>query len=175
MEIFMSEQTNNSEYNTVTLSLDDGTECECAIIRIFPAGENDYIALLPLEGEAAEQDEVYLYRYVENDGREPSLLNIESDEEYELVSVFLWWGSIKLYFASLFPHFFQPFQQRSDADQPELPDLMGAMNAQIRALTSGDVTKEKEVLQMDCWRALTELDAKAHDIQILKSKQNGHK
>lgn len=31
----MSEQTNNSEYNTVTLSLDDGTECECAIIRIF--------------------------------------------------------------------------------------------------------------------------------------------
>ena len=35
----------------------------------FPAGENDYIALLPLEGEAAEQDEVYLYRYVENDGR----------------------------------------------------------------------------------------------------------
>ena len=67
----MSEQTNNSEYNTVTLSLDDGTECECAIIRIFPAGENDYIALLPLEGE---------------DGREPSLLNIESDEEYELVS-----------------------------------------------------------------------------------------
>ena len=75
----MSEQTNNSEYNTVTLSLDDGTECECAIIRIFPAGENDYIALLPLEGEAAEQDEVYLYRYVENDGREPSLLNIESD------------------------------------------------------------------------------------------------
>lgn len=50
---------------------------------IFPAGENDYIALLPLEGEAAEQDEVYLYRYVENDGQEPSLLNIESDEEYD--------------------------------------------------------------------------------------------
>ena len=39
-----------------------------------------------VRGEAAEQDEVYLYRYVENDGREPSLLNIESDEEYELVS-----------------------------------------------------------------------------------------
>lgn len=37
---------------------------------------------------------------------------------------------------------------------------MGAMNAQIRALTGGDVTKERAVLQMDCWRALTELDAK---------------
>ena len=76
----------------------------------------------------------------------------------------------------LFPHFFRAVpQKRPDVDQPELPDLMGAMNAQIRALTGGDVTKEKEVLQMDCWRALTELNAKAHDIQILKSKQNGHK
>ena len=96
-------------------------------------------------------------------------------KEYELVSVFLWWGSAKLYFASLFPHFFQPFHRQDDADQPELPDLMGAMNAQIRALTGGDVTKERAVLQMDCWRALTELDAKAYDIQELKSKKYGHK
>ena len=42
---------NANEYSTVTLSLDDGTECECAIVRIFPAGDNNYIALLPLEGE----------------------------------------------------------------------------------------------------------------------------
>ena len=41
-------ENNNQEYNTVTLMLDDNTECECAIIRIFPAGDNDYIALLPL-------------------------------------------------------------------------------------------------------------------------------
>lgn len=53
-------ENNNQEYNTVTLMLDDNTECECAIIRIFPAGDNDYIALLPLEGEAADNDEVYL-------------------------------------------------------------------------------------------------------------------
>ena len=56
---------NANEYSTVTLSLDDGTECECAIVRIFPAGDNNYIALLPLEGEAASNDEVYLYRYTE--------------------------------------------------------------------------------------------------------------
>ena len=71
----------------------------------------------------------------------------------------------------MFHHFFQPIQSMGDTDQPEIPDLMGAMNAQIRTLTGGDVTKEKEVLQMDCWRALTELDAKAHDIQELKSRQ----
>ena len=35
--------------------LDDNTECECAIIRIFPAGDNDYIALLPLEGDVIEE------------------------------------------------------------------------------------------------------------------------
>lgn len=77
---------NANEYSTVTLSLDDGTECECAIARIFPAGDNNYIALLPLEGEAASNDEVYLYRYTEKDNGEPVLENIESDEEYETVA-----------------------------------------------------------------------------------------
>ena len=66
--------------------LDDNTECECAIIRIFPAGDNDYIALLPLEGEAADNDEVYLYWYKVEGDNEPVLENIESDQEYELVS-----------------------------------------------------------------------------------------
>ena len=79
-------ENNNQEYNTVTLMLDDNTECECAIIRIFPAGDNDYIALLPLEGEAADNDEVYLYSYKVEGDNEPILENIESDEEYELVS-----------------------------------------------------------------------------------------
>ena len=85
----MSEDINNqdtNEYSTVTLSLDDGTECECAIIRIFPAGDNNYIALLPLEGETADNDEVFLYRYTQDDNDEPVLENIESDEEYEIVS-----------------------------------------------------------------------------------------
>ena len=67
-------------------SLDDGTECERAILRIFPAGDNNYIALHPLEGQAANNDEVYLYRYTEKDNGEPVLENIESDEEYETVA-----------------------------------------------------------------------------------------
>lgn len=79
-------QNNSYEYDTVTLSLDDGTECECAIIRIFPAGDRDYIALLPLTGDAADNDEVYLYRYSVNSSDEPVLENIDSDEEYDIVS-----------------------------------------------------------------------------------------
>lgn len=79
--------TNNGDlYSTVTLSLDDGTECECTIVRIFPAGDKDYIALLPLEGPAADNDEVFLYRYSETADGEPVLENIETDEEYETVA-----------------------------------------------------------------------------------------
>jgi hypothetical protein len=42
------------------------------------------------------------------------------------------------------------------------------MNTQIRALTGGDITKEEQVLDMDCWRALTELDAKAKDYEEME-------
>lgn len=79
------ENENDSEF-TVTLSLDDGSEIECAVVTIFEAGDNDYIALLPLEGEEAEEGEVFLYRYSETNDGEPILDNIETDEEYEIVS-----------------------------------------------------------------------------------------
>ena len=49
------------------------------------------------------------------------------------------------------------------------------MNMQIRALTGGDITKEKEVLKMDCWRALTELDAKALDAIEIKKMRDKNK
>lgn len=82
-----ADNTNDmNAYSTVTLSLDDGSECECTIIRIFPAGDCNYIALLPMEGPAADQDEVYLYRFSETADGEPILENIETDEEYELVA-----------------------------------------------------------------------------------------
>ena len=34
---------------TVTLTLDDGSMMECAILTIFEADEKEYIALLPLD------------------------------------------------------------------------------------------------------------------------------
>ena len=48
--------------------------------------------------------------------------------------------------------------------------LKDAVNAQIRALTKGDVTKEKEVLAIDTWRALTELDALAKEYDEFNRK-----
>lgn len=70
----------------VTLELDDDTELECQVIMIFEVNDRDYIALLPTEGEEYENGEVYLYRYEEDADGEPSLDNIESEEEYEMVA-----------------------------------------------------------------------------------------
>ena len=81
-----TDYNNNSEYSSVTLSLDDGTEVECAVIRTFPAGDKNYIALLPIADIDEDESEVYLSRYSINSDNEPVLENIESDEEYEIVS-----------------------------------------------------------------------------------------
>lgn len=71
---------------TVTLTLDNDEELECAVISIFDANDKRYIALLPLEGKDAEDGEVYLYRYNETEDGQPDLENIETDEEFEIVS-----------------------------------------------------------------------------------------
>lgn len=68
---------------TVTLTLDDGTIQECAVLTIFPVDDKQYIALLPLDENGENEDgEVYLYRFHEENG-EPSLDNIMDDDEYE--------------------------------------------------------------------------------------------
>lgn len=79
-------QNLDEEEAIVTLELDDGVTLDCAVLTIFPVGEKDYIALLPLDGEAAEEGEIYLYRYSESEDGEPELGNIEDDDEYEAVS-----------------------------------------------------------------------------------------
>lgn len=76
----------NDDEMFITLELDDGTELECVIITIIEAAGNDYIALLPTSGSQYDEGEVFLYRYSETDEGEPSLDNIETDEEWEIVS-----------------------------------------------------------------------------------------
>lgn len=76
----------DSEEAIVTLTLDDGTTIECVVLTIFPAGDFEYIALLPTHEDENEEGEVYLYRYSELEDGEIELLNIDDDDEYELVS-----------------------------------------------------------------------------------------
>ena len=82
----MNQDAANDEEMTVTLTLDDGTELECVVLTIFEAADKEYIALLPLDGNEAEDGEVYLYRYEEDADGNPSLDNIEDDDEYEVVA-----------------------------------------------------------------------------------------
>lgn len=72
----------------VTLDLDDGTQVECEILTIFTVDEQDYIALLPLDdkGEPNDDGEVFIYRYFEDEEGNPSLDNIQDDDEYEAVA-----------------------------------------------------------------------------------------
>ena len=83
-------QINNLEDDDmfVTLDLDDGSSVECQILTIFEADGRDYIALLPLDenSDTNEDGEVFIYRYSEDAEGNPSLENIEDDDEYEVVS-----------------------------------------------------------------------------------------
>ncbi len=36
-------------HHTITLTMDDDTEVECAVLTIFPVDSTEYIALLPLD------------------------------------------------------------------------------------------------------------------------------
>ncbi len=69
----------------ITLTLEDDSEIQCEVLAIFPAGDKQYIALLP-EGSDDVEGEVYLYGYKELENNQIELVNIEDDEEYEIVA-----------------------------------------------------------------------------------------
>ncbi|MDO5135526.1 MAG: DUF1292 domain-containing protein [Eubacteriales bacterium] len=70
-------------HHTITLTMEDNTEVECAILTIFPVDEKEYIALLPLDENGQNEDgEVYLYVFSRTEKGDPVLSNVEDDEEY---------------------------------------------------------------------------------------------
>lgn len=73
------------KHDSITLSLEDGTEINCIVLNIFSVNNNNYIALQPEEGEEDDEN-IYLYRFIQDDNGEPQLLNIEDDEEFEAVA-----------------------------------------------------------------------------------------
>ncbi len=84
-------------------------------------------------------------------------LRPDAAQRYCLV---LWMVGLKALFSREFPDLFKP-----SGGSGESPDLRAVMDAQIRALTGGDITKEETVLAADTWRALTELNAKAREAE----------
>ena len=117
----------------------------------------------PMHSFDGRKVESILVRDVEKD------TNFTTLDGVERISVMYWWASLKNYFNAEFKYFFNGLPDGSSSSLTG-EQVKAAMNAQIRALTGGDITKEKEVLAMDTWRALTELDAKARDYQELERK-----
>ena len=67
---------NENEAITVTLTLENDEELECAVLSIFEAEEGDN-----------DDGQVFLYRFIDNgEDAEPDLENIEDDQEFERVS-----------------------------------------------------------------------------------------
>ena len=73
---------NEDEELFVTITLEDDSEIECEVLTIFEV--QDYIALLHDNGE--EDGEIFIYRYFEDEDGEPGLDNIETQEEFDMVS-----------------------------------------------------------------------------------------
>lgn len=82
------DECNCGEENlTVTLTLDNDETVECAVLTIYTARDREYIALLPLDDDGeSEEGDVFIYRYEEDENGEPTLDNIEDDEEYEIAA-----------------------------------------------------------------------------------------
>ena len=81
------------ETPVIHLELEDDTEVDCAVISLFEAEGQEYIALIAVEDLESDEEEstLLLYRYNEDPEDEDSftLDNIESHEEYEMVTAIL--------------------------------------------------------------------------------------
>jgi hypothetical protein len=87
---------------------------------------------------------------------------------FELIGVFYWWAAVKIMMKKHFPDFFR--DAAADGQEPDYDMLRRTVDAQLRAITKGDPTKEKEVLALDVWRVLTELNAQAREYEELNKK-----
>lgn len=78
---------------------------------------------------------------------------------------FFVWQSFKALLANIYPHLFS-----TAGEDDESPNLAKMFAALIRALSGGDITKRDAILSSPIAYALSELDAKAEEIEILDKK-----
>lgn len=104
----------------------------------------------------------------------PGISHQTSDQmSYRHINIFYWFAAFKNWAAAKWDCFLRPIAPDDALPARNLPSaklMHRAIDTQIRALTKGDVTKEKEVLAMSCHRALTELDFLAKEAEEIKSK-----
>lgn len=105
----------------------------------------------------------------------PGIKISERNRKMSRLNTFYWWTSFKRWASRRWSHFLQPVNNEGEQNKFRVggDTVRDSVNAQIRALTKGDVTKEKEVRGISCHRALTELDALAKESEELKRMKKG--
>ena len=91
-------------------------------------------------------------------------------KDFESLSIFYWWAGLKAMLSRRYPNFLQASPVESAVPHVDELTLRRSMDSQIRALTKGDITKEKTILSLPAVRALTELDALAREYEELNRK-----
>lgn len=138
--------------------------------------ENLYQGFLHTKNDAL-LDEIAVLLYTKSSSPRSTLRSPLSKSER--FSVFYWVASVKEMFAKRFPDFFQPMATETEnmlGGSPNIgAQLQESMDAQIRALTKADITKEREILSLDTWRALTELNAQAKEYKQINAQLNAKK
>lgn len=136
--------------------------------RIVPFG--DYLCmeqqyqLFHATRDERHIDKLASFLYRRPDFSRPDSMTLSPAER---LATLAWFAHIKFVMAHAFPHLFR--KADGDADISPL-SILQSVNTQLRALTDGDITKERAVRQTDCWRALTELDAKAREAEDFRRK-----
>jgi hypothetical protein len=84
-------------------------------------------------------------------------------------TVFLWYIGLKKVLKNHFPNYFIEMEV-DPTETPTPPNMRKQIENMMRSLSSGDVTKVNDIYDVDTWSALAELDAKALEYKIMKSK-----
>lgn len=81
----MSPEYDDTEADSVELTLDDGRVVECEVLTVLEVDGRTYMALFPPEDEpGTEEGDIWLYCYSEDSDGNISLAEIEDEEEFEM-------------------------------------------------------------------------------------------
>lgn len=92
----------------------------------------------------------------------------------ERLIVTMWMIGMKQELARKFKHLFRKERHAEEDEDPAPPNMLEIVTNQVRMLTDGDITKNKQILAANTWDALTELDSKCREYEELNQKSEQH-
>lgn len=145
--------------------------CRDMTFDTYLACENFYQGYIHTQRtDLSERLTALLYRSPAPAGKKNADGDVRAPSAALHVAALYWWVGLKAYLARRFTHFFRRAEPHPETDTSAVigQELQQAMDAQIRALTGGDITKNPAILQADLYTCLTELNAKAEEVEEMK-------